>query len=43
MVTLKVFSIAIAGIFSFATQVAAHGLIEGYTVNDILLVRPLAS
>lgn len=36
MVALKAFSIAIVGIFSFATQFAAHGIIIGYTVNDIL-------
>lgn len=36
MVALKAFSIAIAGLFSFATQVDAHGLIEGYTVNGVL-------
>lgn len=36
MVVLKTFSTAIAGLVSFATHVASHGLIEGYTVNDIL-------
>lgn len=40
MIALKAFSIAIAGIASFPIQVAAHGLIEGYTVNGVLLVRP---
>lgn len=36
MIALRAFSIAIAGIISFAIQVAAHGVIIGYTVNDIL-------
>lgn len=36
MAVLKAFSIAVAGLACFATQVAADGLIVGYTVNDIL-------
>ena len=36
MIALRAFSIAVAGIVSFATQVAAHSFIVGYTVNDIL-------
>lgn len=36
MIALRAFSIAIAGIVSFATQVAAHGVIAGYTVNNTL-------
>lgn len=36
MVAIKTFSAAIAGLVSFATHVASHGVIQGYTVNDIL-------
>lgn len=41
MVVLKTFSTAIAGLAGFATHVASHGVIQGYTVNDILWIQSL--